>query len=68
MPNEGSTEPLQHFAVAIDSVEQLTGIDFFYQLPDNQERLLEEKADLSKWNWMSPATESQKHEVNGKKP
>ncbi len=32
--NEGSKEPMQHYAVTIDSVEKVTGTDFFYQLPD----------------------------------
>ena len=29
LPNASSEEPLQHFAVTIDSVEHLTGLDFF---------------------------------------
>jgi endonuclease G, mitochondrial len=51
MPNLGSQEPIQHFAVPIDSVEKVTGIDFFYQLPDDQERAVESTVDLKKWNW-----------------
>jgi len=51
MPNEGSKEPLQHYAVTIDSAERVTGTDFFYQLPDEQESIIESTVDLSKWNW-----------------
>lgn len=51
MPNEGSKEPLQNYAVTIDSVENLTGTDFFYQIPDDQEKIIESKIDLHKWSW-----------------
>lgn len=51
MPNQGSQEPLQHYAVTIDSVERFTGTDFFYQLPDDQEKVIESTIDLSKWSW-----------------
>jgi endonuclease G, mitochondrial len=60
MPNEGSSLPLQHFAVSIDSVEKVTHIDFFYQLPDEQENLIESKLDLNQWSWTSTATHSEK--------
>jgi len=58
MPNEGSKEALQRYAVTIDSVEKLTGNDFFYQLPDEQERIIESTVDLSKWSWISTKTRS----------
>jgi len=35
----------------IDSVEKLSGTDFFYQLPQEQQRVIESKVDLSKWSW-----------------
>jgi len=53
MPNRGSQLPLRHFAVTIDSVEAVTGVDFFYQLPDEQENIIESTVNLSKWNWTS---------------
>jgi endonuclease G len=46
MPNEKSARPLQQFAVTIDSLEQLTGIDFFPALPDSTEARLERTACL----------------------
>lgn len=51
MSNEESREPIRNFTVTIDSVEKLTGIDFFYQLPDQQEKVIESTLDLSKWSW-----------------
>jgi endonuclease G len=53
IPNLGSQEPLQHFAVTIDSVEKVTGIDFFYQLPADQQRMVESTVDLNKWSWIT---------------
>lgn len=51
IPNQGSQEALQHYAVTIDSVEKVTSIDFFYQLPEDQHRIIEKTVDLSKWSW-----------------
>jgi len=51
IPNQGSQEPLQHFAVTIDSVEKVTGIDFFYKLPKDQQRIIESTVDLNEWHW-----------------
>ena len=62
MPNHWSQEPLQHYAVTIDSVEKLTGTDFFYQLPDDQEKVIESAIDLSKWSWKATKTNSSKDE------
>lgn len=41
LPNEESKRPLNSFAVPVAKVEKLTGIDFFPQLPDDLEKLLE---------------------------
>lgn len=38
LANQGSQKPLEAFAVTIDSVETLTGIDFFPALPDEWEK------------------------------
>lgn len=51
LPNASSTLPLKHFAVSVDSVEKVTGIDFFYQLPHAVERKLESKVDVALWSW-----------------
>jgi endonuclease G, mitochondrial len=60
IPNQGSQNPLQSFAVSIDSVEKVTGIDFFHQLPDEQENLVERKINLANWSWNSTASYSKK--------
>ena len=60
MPNQGSQESLQHYVVTIDSVERLTGTDFFYQLPDEQEEVIESTVDISKWSWTATKAQSKK--------
>ena len=49
IPNEKSIKRLQEYVVSVDSVESLTGIDFFPELPDSIENLLERGKDLSAW-------------------
>lgn len=51
MKNEGSEEMLQSFAISVDSVEKITGIDFFPSLPDEEEKKIEKKVCLSCWVW-----------------
>ncbi|MEK0420647.1 MAG: hypothetical protein RLZZ161_498 [Bacteroidota bacterium] len=62
LPNAGSSLPLSQFAVTIDSVERLTGINFFPSLPDKDENILEGNICIPCWKW-STATQS-----GGKKP
>jgi endonuclease G, mitochondrial len=49
LPNEGSKKSIFNFAVSIDSVEHLTGIDFFPALPDSIENNLEARVDTLQW-------------------
>ena len=51
LPNASSKSPLSSFAVTVDSVEMLTGIDFFIALPDFTEESVESSLCLSCWNW-----------------
>jgi endonuclease G len=51
LPNIGSKEELQNYAVSIDSVESLSGIDFFPLLEDEQETLIENALCLNCWSW-----------------
>ena len=46
-----SVETIKNFAVTIDSVQNLTGINFFYQLPKVQEECAEKSICLPCWNW-----------------
>lgn len=41
--------PLEDFAITVDSLEHITGFDFFSQLPDNIENELESKVKLDGW-------------------
>ena len=45
MPNAINENPLETYAVSIDEVEALTGIDFFHQLSDDAESSLESNKD-----------------------
>ena len=49
MANEGSTQTLNSFVTSVDSIEELTGIDFFSQLPDNLENKLEREINVHDW-------------------
>lgn len=51
IPNAASNEPLQDFAVTIDSVENFTGIDFYPALPDDQEKMIEKTLCMDCWSW-----------------
>jgi endonuclease G len=51
LPNRAGSSPLQSYAVSIDSVEKVTGIDFFYALADKQENELEHAFCLPCWEW-----------------
>jgi endonuclease G len=50
--------PTFSYAVSIDSIEKLTGIDFFPSLPDELENQLEKMTDVQAWK-----TEKEKGEV-----
>lgn len=49
LPNEGSRARLERYATTVDHVEQVSGIDFFPQLPDDEEDMLEGAFDFSLW-------------------
>lgn len=51
LPNSASSDSLLSFAITVDSLEQLTGYDFFADAP-NQEMMdwLERQFDLDSWN------------------
>ncbi len=52
MPNEISNKKVQDYAVTIDKVEEATGIDFFYQLFDDEpEEQIESSLDISLWKF-----------------
>lgn len=49
MPNALCEYPTEYYAVSIDSIESLTGIDFFPTLEDALEKKLEALSDVSPW-------------------
>lgn len=49
MPNEKIVDPIVNYATTIDQIEDLTDIDFFSDMPDEQEELLESTLDKSVW-------------------
>jgi endonuclease G, mitochondrial len=49
LENASSSLPLHNFAVSIDSVQRLTGLDFFQFLPDTTETRLEAENCFSCW-------------------
>ena len=51
MENKGSDKPLSSFVVSIDRIEEMTGIDFFPNLPDDLEQKLEASASTAGWSF-----------------
>jgi endonuclease G len=49
--NQASPASLNSFAVSVDSIESVTGLDFFPQLPDEQEGPLERSITVDAWAW-----------------
>jgi endonuclease G len=49
--NNVASGALKAFAVSVDEVEKLTGIDFFTALDDALESRLESSSDFTKWNF-----------------
>ncbi|MFT7100412.1 MAG: endonuclease G [Bacteroidia bacterium] len=61
--NTSSSEQLQLYAVTIDSVEKLTGIDFFPLLADAQENSIESTLNIKSWNWKSSKASNSEEEL-----
>ncbi|MFH2140859.1 MAG: DNA/RNA non-specific endonuclease [Bacteroidota bacterium] len=51
LPNEKGNKQLYEYATTIDSLENITGIDFFPALPDSIENNMESKANTGKWSF-----------------
>lgn len=47
--NNGTHHNLNYYVRPVDDVERLTGIDFFYQLPDDVEERIEKEVDWEAW-------------------
>ncbi|PWK19220.1 DNA/RNA non-specific endonuclease [Xanthomarina spongicola] len=51
IPHENSILPLYKFVVSVDSIEELTGIDFFPELEDSLENELEASSSYKDWSF-----------------
>jgi endonuclease G len=51
VPHAVSDRPLYEFVVDVDTIEKLTGIDFFPQLPDAIENKFEQNSDYKAWSF-----------------
>ncbi|NAS12824.1 DNA/RNA non-specific endonuclease [Poritiphilus flavus] len=49
IPNKETSAPLKSFCVAVDRIEELTGIDFFENLPEAEEKTLEGSLMSEDW-------------------
>lgn len=47
--NVGNVSGMQSLATSVDEIERVTGLDFFYELPDDIENVIEAEADFGKW-------------------
>ena len=56
LPNEKGIHPLQNYIVTVDSIENITGIDFFPQLPNKIEEEMESHISASNWNFSTSSS------------
>ncbi len=51
IPAKESQEPLEHFLVSVDAIEEKTGIDFFKDQPQAWQTAVEAKVDVKGWKF-----------------
>jgi endonuclease G len=56
LPNRAGSEPLQSYTVSIDSLEKVSGLDFYDQLNDLVECELEKSVCIPCWEWNAANT------------
>ena len=47
IPHKKIEYPLEYYGISVDSLEQITGINFFYNLDNNLEKTIEKQSDYS---------------------
>jgi endonuclease G, mitochondrial len=62
MANKRLTGAVSEYAVSIDSVEKLTGLDLFYNLPDDTESFIESTINIKDWLWNGKALKNDDEE------
>ena len=51
VPHKDSNKPLYEFVVSVDSIEKMTGLDFFSELEDTLESQLESNSSYKDWSF-----------------
>jgi endonuclease G len=51
VPSKKSNKPIYDFVVSVDSIEKMTGIDFFPKLNDKTENRLEKSSNYKSWSF-----------------
>ena len=51
MPNKASKSDLTDYVITIDALEEDLGIDFFHNLDDSIQTIIEKKSDHTRWLW-----------------
>jgi endonuclease G len=65
LQNQASQLPLNNYAVTIDSLENLTGINFFAALPYDEEALIEANVHQSLWGLQTSTQKQNNTEKRG---
>ena len=52
IPHREGMHGVRNYACTVDHVEMLTGLDFFKELPKEEQNQLESTFDLKQWTWM----------------
>ena len=48
-PNISAHHNMEEYVTSVDKVEEITGFDFFFNLPDEVENSIEKKSNLNQW-------------------
>ena len=65
IPNIGLKGDLSSFSVSVDKVEEITGLNFFSAIPDEQENYLESSVCISCWSWKASSTNKNPKKKDG---
>ncbi len=68
IPHEASKMSIKYFSVPVDSVEKITGINFFSQLPNDIEDLIESKNNLKQDIWVTSTDSNNQNSDSDSKP
>jgi len=49
LPHQRYQGDIFDFAVPVDSIEKVTGLDLYHKLPDNEEETLETQIEINLW-------------------